>query len=146
MSTIHQCHIQSYIQWTDVMTFTARCYACAVQDMALCPSVCPSVTSRCSTKRTIAKRTLHDSTESLVFWGQRSPRFDRGHPLRGRQMQVGWVKIGDFRQKQVKTDTYFILKSNMKSYALYRMVALLMTLSAPKPPHFLHFAPQFIAS
>ena len=25
-------------------------------------------------------------------------KFDRGHPLRGRRMQVGWVKIGDFRQ------------------------------------------------
>jgi len=25
-----------------------------------------------------------------------STKFDRGHPLRGRQMQVGWVKIGDF--------------------------------------------------
>jgi len=24
-----------------------------------------------------------------------SVKFDRGHPLRGRQMQVGWVKIGD---------------------------------------------------
>ena len=24
--------------------------------------------------------------------------FDRGHPLRGHQMQAGWVKIGDFRQ------------------------------------------------
>jgi len=27
-----------------------------------------------------------------------SAKFDRGKPLRGRQMQVGWVKIGDFRQ------------------------------------------------
>jgi len=27
-----------------------------------------------------------------------SATFDRGHPLRERQMQVGWVKIGDFRQ------------------------------------------------
>jgi len=27
-----------------------------------------------------------------------SAKFDRGHPLRGRQMQVGCVKIGDFRQ------------------------------------------------
>jgi len=27
-----------------------------------------------------------------------SAKFDRGHPLRGRQMQVGWVKIGDFPQ------------------------------------------------
>jgi len=25
-------------------------------------------------------------------------KFDRGHPLRGHQMQVGWVKIGDFPQ------------------------------------------------
>jgi len=27
-----------------------------------------------------------------------SAKFDRGHPLRGRRMHVGWVKIGDFRQ------------------------------------------------
>jgi len=27
-----------------------------------------------------------------------SAKFDRGHPLRGRKMQMGWVKIGDFRQ------------------------------------------------
>jgi len=27
-----------------------------------------------------------------------SAKFDRGHPLRGRRMQVGWVKIGDFWQ------------------------------------------------
>jgi len=26
-----------------------------------------------------------------------SAKFGRGHPLRGRRMQVGWVKIGDFR-------------------------------------------------
>jgi len=27
-----------------------------------------------------------------------SAKFDRGHHLRGCQTQVGWVKIGDFRQ------------------------------------------------
>jgi len=27
-----------------------------------------------------------------------SAEYDRDHPLRGRQMQVGWVKIDDFRQ------------------------------------------------
>ena len=27
-----------------------------------------------------------------------SAKFDRGYPLRGHQMQVGWVKIGDFPQ------------------------------------------------
>ena len=26
-------------------------------------------------------------------------KFERDHPLRGRQMQVGWVKIGHFRRK-----------------------------------------------
>ena len=52
-------------------------------------------------------------------------------------MQVGWVKIGDFRQingyisKMVKDRPIVLLKSNRKSYALYRMVALPMNLSAP---------------
>jgi len=50
-------------------------------------------------------------------------------------------------RKRYKIDTYFLLKSNRKSYALHRMVTLPMTLSAPnhpKPPHFLHFALPFI--
>ena len=78
--------------------FTARCYASAVLAMALCPSVRLSVTSRSSTKtakRRIAQTTSHDTPKTLVFWCQRSPR---NSTLRGRRMQVGWVKIGDFRQ------------------------------------------------
>jgi len=84
-----------------------------------------------------------------------SAKFDRGHPIRGREMQVGCVKIGDFRQitgyisktvQDRRMVSNFLLKSNRKSYALYRMVTLPMTLIAPKPPHFLHFAPPFIAS
>jgi len=54
-------------------------------------------------------------------------------------MQVGCVKIGDFRQvtgyisKTVgyKIDAWFILKSNRKSYTLDRMVTLWMTSSDP---------------
>ena len=79
-----------------------------------------------------------------------SAKFDRGHQLQWRRMQVGWVKIGDFRQitgyisktVHVFNGTWFLLKSNRKSYALYRMVTLPMTLSAPshpKPPHFTAF-------
>jgi len=68
--------------------------------VSVCPSVCPSVTSRCSTKmakRRITKTTPHDSPVTLVFLTLKiSAKFDRGHPLRGRRMQVGWVKIGDF--------------------------------------------------
>jgi len=44
-------------------------------------------------------------------------------------MQVGWVKIGEFPQitgyisrKRYKIDARFLLKSNRKSYVLYRMV------------------------
>jgi len=146
-----------------------------------------------------------------------STKFHRGYPLRGRQIQVEWVKIGNFRQitgyisntvedghihpfngplsgttqvsryqkgktnldfteardsewqwhqlghmqvctslqtdnhtstscflqagcpsfrptnsvKALKRDAWFLLKSNRNSYALYRMVALPMTMSAP---------------
>ena len=55
-------------------------------------------------------------------------------------MQVGLVKLGEFRQitgyisKKYKIDAYFLLKSNMKSYALYRMVTLPMTFSDPQLP------------
>jgi len=70
-------------KWRSV--FTARCYASAVLAMGLCPSVsvsvsvcvCLSVTSRCSTKTAkhrITQTTLHDTTGTLVFCCQRSPR------------------------------------------------------------------------
>ena len=64
-------------------------------------SVCPSVTSQSSTKtakRRITQTTPHDSPGTLVLMPKISAKFHRGHPLRGRQMQVGWVKIGYFRQ------------------------------------------------
>jgi len=52
------------------LVFTARCYASAVLTMALCPSVCLSITSRCSTKTAkcrITQITPHDSPGTLVF-------------------------------------------------------------------------------
>jgi len=48
-------------------------------------------------------------------------KFEQDHPLRGQQMQVGWVKIGHFRR----------LKSNRKSYVLYQMAMFLMILGDP---------------
>jgi len=41
--------------------------------------------------RTIAQGLLFSVAKDL-------PKFYRGHPVGGRQMQVGWVKISDFRQ------------------------------------------------
>jgi len=63
--------------------FTARCYASAVlvRALCLCPCPCPSVTSRSSTKtakRMITQTTPHDTTGTLVFWNQRSPRNSTG--------------------------------------------------------------------
>ena len=115
--------------------------------VSVCHSVRPSVTSQSSTKtakRRITQTTPHDSPWDSSFQIPKiSAKFDRGHSLQGHQMQVWWVKIGDFPQitgyisKTVgadKTDAWFLLKSNRKSYVLYRMVTLPMTLSAPKLP------------
>jgi len=47
-------------------------------------------------------------------------------------------------RKRYKIDARFLLKSNRKLYAVYRVVVIAH--DRPKPPHFLHFAPPFIAS
>ena len=125
--------------------FTARCYASAVLAMALSMSVrlsvCPSDTSWSSTKtakHTITQTTPHDGPGSLVFWCQRSPRNSTGvTPYGGAKCR--WVgqnrrlstKNPAISRKWYKIDAWFLLKSNRKSYVLYRMVTLPMTLSAP---------------
>ena len=80
--------------------FTARCYASAVPAMALCLSVCLSVTSRCSTKtaeRRITQTTPHDSPGTLVFECQRSPRNSTGvTPYRGAKCRWGGSKSSTF--------------------------------------------------
>jgi len=60
-----------------------------------------SVTSRSSTKTAkhrITQTTPHDTPNSSFLMPKISAKFDRGYSLRGRRMQVGWVKIGNFRQ------------------------------------------------
>jgi len=70
--------------------------------VCVCLCLCPSVTSQCSTKTAkgrITQRTPHDRPGNLVFLTRKmSAKFDWGHPVRGREMQLGWVKISDFRQ------------------------------------------------
>ena len=49
-----------------------------------------------------------------------SSKFDQGHPLQGRQMKVGWVKIDDFWQitgyisKTVEDRSTFSIKVNQE--------------------------------
>jgi len=100
------CWADNNFHSATILIFTARCYASAVLAMGLClsvsVSVCPSVTSRSSTKtakRRITQTTPHDSPGTLiVFWCQRSPRNSIGvTPYEGAECR--WVvKIGDFRQ------------------------------------------------
>jgi len=83
--------------------FTARCYASAVLAMALCLSVCLSVRPSQADvllkrqKHRITQTTPHDTTRDSSFLTPKiSAKFDRGHPLRGRQMQVGGSKSATF--------------------------------------------------
>ena len=61
-----------------------------------------------------------------------------GHRRRKCARRTGWFHIlhessemTDMICKRYKIDTLFLLKSNRKSYALYRMLTLPLTLSAP---------------
>ena len=75
--------------------------------MALCLSICLSVTSWCSTKtakRMITQTTPHDSPGTLSFLMPKiSAKFDRGHPLQGHQMQVG---VGQNRRLSTNNRLY----------------------------------------
>ena len=119
---------------------TKNSYVSAVLVMALCQSVHPSVTSRYSTKtakRRITGTTPHDSPVTLVFWRQRFPQNSSGVTpcggdkcrWAGQNRRLSTNNIG-YISKTVQ-DAWFLLKSNRKSYALYRMVTLPMTLSDP---------------
>jgi len=65
----------------------------------VCLCLCVSVTLRyCikTAKRRITQTTPHDSS---FLTPKIMAKFERDQPLRGRQVQVGWVKIGHFRRK-----------------------------------------------
>ena len=92
-----------YVKYRAILViFTARCYASAVLAMALCPSVRPSQAGVLLKRLNVGSRRQHFchtiAQDSSFRTSKISAKFRRDHPLRGRQMQVGWVKIGDFRQ------------------------------------------------
>ena len=90
----------SFLVFPLFLLFTARCYASAVLAMGLCPCLCLSVTSRCSTKtakRRITQTTPHDTSGTLVFWYQRSPRNLTGlTPYEGAECRWGGSKSATF--------------------------------------------------
>ena len=84
--------------------FTVRCYASAVLAMGMYPSVrvrvCLSQVGVLLKRQNVGSHKHHHTIlqESSFLMPKISAKFDWGHPLRWHQMQVGWVKIGDFRQ------------------------------------------------
>jgi len=92
--------LERFFMINGVTVFTARCYASAVIAMALCLSVCLSVTSRSSTKtakRRITETTPHDTPGTLVFWRQRFPRNSTGvTPYEGAKRRWGGSKSATF--------------------------------------------------
>jgi len=108
---VHQCSricILGFfyqISKSDFFVFTAWWYASAVLAMALCPSVCPSVTSRYFTKtakRRITQTTPHDSLGTLVLWRRRSPRNSTGvTPYGGIKWRWGGSKSATFAKNRL---------------------------------------------
>jgi len=69
--------------------------------LTVCVCVCVSITLQyCieTAKRRIMQITPHDSPTTRFLMPKFTSKFKRGHPLQGRQMQVGWFKIGHFQQ------------------------------------------------
>jgi len=68
------------------------------------------------------------------------PKFEGGHPERGRLMRVAWVRIGDFRpisrriSETVRdtTNVILLLITNRKSYTRFRLVPKSTTLVDPE--------------
>ena len=109
--------------------------------LCVCVCVCVSVTLRYCikmAKRRIMQITPHDSPLTLVFWCQSLLRNLNGiTPYGGNKCRWGGLKFVTFDEKHAitrkryKIDIMFLLKSNRKSYALYQMVMLPMTLGDP---------------
>jgi len=88
-------------------------------------SVCLSVTSQSSTKtakRRITQTTPHDSSGTLPFWCQRSPRNSTGvTPYEGTECRWGGSESATFNkcpaisQKRYKIDTYSFYYSRIGS-------------------------------
>ena len=114
----------------------------AVFALARCPSVCLSVAlvDCIQTAEDIVKLLSRPSSPIiLVFGPQRRYPIPRGTPSAGTQNTTWEGKFWDFRLKSpfisetVRASPWLLWNVNRKSYALYRMVPLSMTLIYPWP-------------
>ena len=101
---LHICN--NYYWWQNYNFYRATAMLSAVYAIVVCPSVClcvcVSVTLRYCikmAKRRITQITPHNSPVTSFLTPMFTAKFERDHPLRWRQMQVGWVEIRHFRRK-----------------------------------------------
>jgi len=127
--------------WPSSSSFLPRdAMRCAV--FAICPSVRMPVTLvHCvhMFRPTITISSPYGSPIILVFRDIRFiPKFERGHPERGRWIRVWWVQIGDFRllsrriSQTVPDTTKLLLITNRKSNTRFRLVPKSRTLVDPE--------------
>jgi len=123
-----------------------RCTVFAIVILSVCLSVRPSVTLvDCvhMVRPTIMIFSPYCSPIILVSGDITSvPKFEGGHPERGRWMRVGWVRIGDFRPisrriSETVRDTStvrqrLLLITNRKSNTRFRFVSKSTTLVDPE--------------
>jgi len=80
--------------------FTARYWPWACVCLSVSVRLCLSQVGVLLKRQNVGSHKQHHTIpqESSFLTPKISAKFDLGHPLRGRRMQVPWVKIGDFRQ------------------------------------------------
>jgi len=94
-------HFHSFIPRDALLSAVYAVVVCRMC-VCVCLCVCVSVTLQyCikTAKRRITQSTPHDSPMTRFLMPNIMTKFERNHPLRGRQMQVGSVKIRHFRRK-----------------------------------------------
>ena len=139
---------QNFAQWCRgrsmfKQVFTARCYASAVLAMGLCLQVCLclclSQVGVLLKRQNLGSHKQHHTIPQGVQFSVAKDLCEirpESRPTRAPNAG-GWSKSATFdkqpaiSRKRYNIDTQFLLKSNRKSYALYRMVTLPLTLSAP---------------
>ena len=126
----------SSVEWTpmsDIFSAWQHAERAICYRPSFCPSVCLSVT-RVDQSKTVARiieiLSPSDRPNALVFRHQRSLRKSDGFTPNGGAKYKGVAKTSNF-STNMRLYLY-IWKTNIKSYVLYRLVPLTMTLSDPE--------------
>ena len=126
-------------------------------ELQFCPSICLSHACFVTNPKNLPAIFLyHTKGQSFQFSDAKDlSEIPTGSPQRGRQREVGQVKMAIFDQylaishKRCKIGTQLLWNANRNLQVIYRLVLFLVTLSDanyPKPPHFRRFVSSFISS